>query len=170
MAMGSGLKKQFSKPPLPLKKSKPKVVIVKVTKPLSQRSDGLFSMEIDHAYAEISSTYIDAGYDRAKPKWFSAPDTDECAVWFAQNSYNTVIIHKEVKYALMDVKQGARKEVPCTNQYCKKWLVDTGSPCEGHRGGSPGTVRVFDKLWVLKPVTLPPESEEWVNKHLAEVL
>jgi hypothetical protein len=169
MGMGSGLNKQFNKPPLPLKKGKPKINLLKDTKPLYQRSDGLFAMEIDDSYAEVSSHFIDAGYDRAKPEWFTNPDTSDVAIWFAQNSYNTVIIHKEVKYALLQVSQGVRRDSPCTSKYCKKWSLDTGEQCDGHKA-APGFRRGYDKHWILKPVTLPLESEEWVTKHLAEVL
>lgn len=166
--LGNSFKKTLTRPPLPMKKGKPRITIVKVSKELTSTPDDLFTIDIDDDYAYVSGTYY--GENPAKPAWFTSPNTKDFAIWFSQNPYNSIIIHQDIKYILVHVAKGTRRDVPCSNKYCKKWSVDTQEKCSGHQGAGPGLQRTYDKRWILRPVTLPTESENWVNEHLKEVL
>lgn len=158
---GNNLDKTLTKPPKASGTIKPRLKVVKVRKTwdfADATRHGLLAVEIDDSYAYIKSS-SDYHETLKKPAWLVDPKSD-IAVWFAQDGTNTVILYRDVAYLLLRVSQGSAYEKACNNTWCKEPLTTCPSY---HRRG-------HHRRWVLKPIVLPAEAEEYVLGQLEKAL
>jgi hypothetical protein len=164
----NNLDKTLTKPPKAGANS-PRLKIVKVLKTwafVDLTRPGLLAADIDDNYAYIK-TASEYEAKLKKPSWLTDPKS-EMAVWFAQECANSVILYRDVAYLLLRVSQGPVYQKQCVNSYCiearkTQAKLSTGLCPNYHRRG-------HHRRWVLKPIVLPAESEEYVLEQLRIVL